>query len=260
MQEPTIIVIADYGTGDPAFTEVFLQLKSHIPHATIFPHSTPSFSTINTGFWIAQIALTPHLKNTYIFSNTAPRKHEKKAQISNSGEALLYAKLTNGFEIIAVNAGYNFSFVKPFIQDLYNVRTQNKGSQFRSRDFYPHAVAKLVLKDSSFLEQRVDISTLPDYPFPVIASIDGYGNIKTTLRASQLSYAPGQKLLVTIAGDIHEATFSDGVFNVEEGTLVCAPGSSGHQDPFIELFVRGASARNLFQNPLVESPITLVSA
>ena len=106
MTNPTIVIVADYGIGDPAFTEVALQLRSLIPNAHIIPQSTPPFSTLNTGFWIYQIALAKNLKNTYIFSNTAPRKEDKNAQKNNNGEKLMYTKLKNGFEIIAVNAKY----------------------------------------------------------------------------------------------------------------------------------------------------------
>ena len=140
MNNPTIFIIADYGIGDPAFSEVTLQLRSYIPNAYVIPHATPPFSTINTGFWIYQIALIKNLKNTYVFSNTAPRSHDKKAQKNNNGEKLIYAKLKNGFELLAINAGYTFSFIKPHIKELRQVDVQSNGSQFRSRDYFPKIV------------------------------------------------------------------------------------------------------------------------
>ncbi|MBI2622351.1 hypothetical protein HYW66_01820, partial [Candidatus Microgenomates bacterium] len=106
MKNATLIIISDYGIGDPAFTEVILQLKILLPNVFIYPQSTPAFSTLNTGFWISQIAQTPNLKNVYIYSNTAPRKDDKSAQKNNKGEKLMYARLNNGFEIMAVNSGY----------------------------------------------------------------------------------------------------------------------------------------------------------
>lgn len=252
MTNPNIVIIADYGIGDSAFSEVMLQLRSFIPNGYIIPQSTPPFSTLNTGFWIYQIALTPNLKNTYIFSNTAPRKESKNAQKNNGGEKLMYAKLKNGFEILAVNAKYVFSFVKPYIQDFRFVNVQNQGSQFRSRDYFPKAVAQMINKDKTFIDNKGSIESIPNAPKNLIASIDGYGNIKTTTKASQVKFNPGQTITIEIHAQKHLATYTDGVFNIKEGELAFAPGSSGHNDKFMEIFVRGGNAHRLFDNPNVE--------
>ncbi len=257
MQNPRIVVIADYGTGDPAFTEVVLQLGKLIPQATILPQSTPPFSTVNTGFWIYQLALTKDLKNTYIFSNTAPRKDDTNAQTNNKGEKLMYAKLTNGFEIMAVNAGFVFSFVKPYIAEFKQVEVANEGSQFRSRDFYPTAVAQMVAQNPVYQGQTCNLGDIPHVPQSVIASIDGYGNIKTTIRSSTIALTPGQHVQVAIGSHIQEAIYTDGVFNIAAGQLAFAPGSSGHDDKFMELFVRGKSAYKLFEGPSVEQEIKI---
>lgn len=252
MINPNIVIISDYGTGDPAFTEVTLQLRSLIPNAYIIHQSTPPFSTLNTGFWIYQIALTPNLKNTYIFSNTAPRREDKNAQKNNNGEKLMYAKLKNGFEIMAVNAKYTFSFVKPNIKEFRFVNVQNHGSQFRSRDYFPKAVAQMINKDKNFLGKKGNMRYIPDIPKNLISSIDGYGNIKTTTRTSQVKFKPGQTISIEIHKQKHLAIYTDGVFNVKEGELAFAPGSSGHDDKFMEIFVRGGSAYRLFDAPEAE--------
>jgi S-adenosylmethionine hydrolase len=256
--DKTLILLSDYGTGDPAFTEVMLRLRSLLPDAYLHPQSVPPFSTVNTGYWIYQIAMTKDLTNTFIFSNTAPRKEEKKAQENNKGEKMMYAKLKNGFEIMAINAGYAFSFVKPHIEAFHYANCANEGSQFRSRDIYPFAVAKMMQKDTSVVGEKEDVSIIPDYPRDVIASIDGYGNIKTTTRLSEVShFTPGQKLIVTLNHEKHVAIFTDGVFNIHEGELAFAPGSTGHDDKFMELFVRGSSAYHLFELPQVEDPFII---
>jgi len=254
----TIILICDYGSGDPAFTEVMLQLYKRNEEIHVSPLSTPAFSTLNTGFWIYQMALTPNLKDTYIYSNTAPRSESREAQVDNAGEKLMYAKLNNGFEIIGVNSLYNFSFVKPYLQDFFYVKTNNNGSQFRSRDYYPQTVSQMLSGDYSFLGDPASFESIPDYPRNVIASIDGYGNIKTTSRLSEMTYKPGQKLKISLNDQTHTATFTDGVFNIQEGSLALAPGSSGHKDKFMELFVRGQSAALLFHSPKVEQPFEII--
>jgi hypothetical protein len=252
MEPKHIVVIADYGVGDPAFTEVLLQLKKLLPTIDIIPQSTPPFSTLNTGFWIYQLAFTENITNTYIYSNTAPRKTDKNAQKNNKGEQLLYAKLTNGFEILAVNAGYVFSFVKPHIKEFYFANVENEGSQFRSRDKFPIGVYRMVTGDKQLLKEKADLGNIPEYPNNAIASIDGYGNMKTTTRLSQIQLKPGQRVTITLNNQKHIATYTDGFFNIKEGELAFAPGSSGHKDPFMEITLRGGSAYDLFGKPSVE--------
>ncbi len=253
----TLILIADYGVGDPAFSEVIIRLRSLLPEVYVYPQSTPPFSTVNTGFWIYQIALTQKVKNTYIFSNTAPRKDKKHAQKNNKGEVLMYAKLKNGFELVGINAGYNFSFIKPYIDKFHHVVVENEGSQFRSRDKYPQTVAKMILKDKSFIGNKEDTSIIPDAPKNVIASIDGYGNIKTSIRSSEIKFKPGQVLTLEMNRKKRVATYTDGTFNIHEGELAFAPGSSGHDDRFMEVFLRGGSASSLFDGPDIESEIKI---
>lgn len=257
MANPNIIVISDYGVGDPAFTEVILQLKTLLPDAYIIPQSAPAFSTINTGFWIYQIALTKNLTNTYIYSNTAPRKTDLNAQKNNGGEKLMRARLDNGFEIMAVNAGYIFSFVKPYIKDFHFVNVSNEGSQFRSRDNYPKSVFQMIQKDNSFIAEKADTRGIPDEPKNVIASVDGYGNIKTTVRKNDINYSPGEKLNVALNGKNETAIYTDGVFNIQDGEFAFAPGSSGHDNRFMELFVRGKSAFELFGKPNIEQKMEI---
>ncbi len=255
--DKTLILICDYGVGDPAFTEVVIRLRNLIPDAYIHTQSTPPFSTVNTGFWIFQVAMTQNLKNTYIFSNTAPRKDKKHAQKNNKGEILMYAKLKNGFELVGINAGYNFSFIKPFIKEFNHVVVENEGSQFRSRDKYPQAVAKMLKKDKSFIGEPEYVDIIPDAPENLIASIDGYGNIKTSIRSSKITFKPGEMLTIEIGGKKHVATYTDGTFNIVEGELAFAPGSSGHDDKFMEIFLRGGSAKKLFENPEVGTEINI---
>lgn len=255
--DKTLVLIADYGIGDPAFSEVIIRLRNLVPGLFIASQSTPPFSTVNTGFWIYQIALTPNIKNTFIFSNTAPRKDKKHAQKNNKGEILMYAKLKNGFEVMGINAGFNFSFIKPFISKFHHVAAENEGSQFRSRDKYPASVAKMVNGDQSFIGAAEDVNIIPDAPKSLIASIDGYGNVKTCIRNSEVKYKPGELLTIEVNRKKRVATYTDGTFNIHEGELAFAPGSSGHDDKFMEIFLRGGSASKFFDNPDVESEVKI---
>lgn len=246
-------LITDYGTGDPAFSEVMQKLYLLAPDIHIIPTSVPSFSTIATGFWTNQFAMVNPTPGMMIFTNTAPRKDNKEIRHKNEGEGLVYAELSNGVRVVGVNAGYCFSFVKPFLKSLHHVVVENKGSQFRSRDFYPEAVIGILEGKSEFIGEVIDPSTIPDIPSDRIAWADGYGNLKTTMRASAIKdWKPGQPIQITLHGLVRTAFFTDGTFSVREGELAFAPGSTGGEDKFMEIFLRGLSAWYEFGKPHVE--------
>ena len=66
------------------------------------------------------------------------------------------------------------------------------------------------------------------------------------------NYTSGQKVVIDLNGKRHEATFTDGSFNIHDGQVAFAPGSTGHDDKFMEIFFRGASAHDLFGRPRIE--------
>jgi hypothetical protein len=82
-----------------------------------------------------------------------------------------------------------------------------------------------------------------------VSYADGYGNLKTTLDRAALGVSSGTVVPVRIGTKDFDAAVSDGSFEVEEGELALAPGSSGwtgadgDETRFMELFLRGGSAR-----------------
>jgi len=254
-----IQLIADYGAGDPAFGEVIQKLHGLCPEAIVFPTSVPSFSTIATGFWTFQYAMMNSVPGLVIYTNTAPRKDNKGSRIENEGEHLAYARLQNGVKVIGVNAEHSFTFIKPHIKEFYAVKVANRGSQFRSRDFYPEAVIGIMKDEEKYIGEKLDSGRLYDVPPCRVAWIDGYGNMKTTVRQSDMKkYTSGQPLLVTIGGMKRTAWYSNGTFSVREGELAFAPGSSGEKkNPFMELFLRGLSAWKELGKPDIEAEFTI---
>ncbi|NJN86783.1 MAG: SAM-dependent chlorinase/fluorinase [Leptolyngbyaceae cyanobacterium SL_7_1] len=261
-----ISLIADYGTGDPAFAEVVQRLLMDLPAAHIQPLSVPPFSTLATGFWIAQLGLNPGPVDRLIYHNCAPRQDDPEARRDNEGEGLTYALLPNGVKVIGVNAGYTLSFIKYHAKVLRTVNVSRGGSQFRSRDVFPPAATKLMTEQAadSLLGEALDPAQIPDAPLDRIAWIDGYGNIKTTIPSHSIDLEPQTKIAIRIGGVISDAIYSDGSFRVPEGTLAFAPGSSGWTDPdgtavrLIELFLRGGSAWERFGKPKVNQQIVRV--
>ena len=251
-----IQLVADYGVGDPAFSEVIQRLKSHLPTVEVNPTSVPAFSTLATGFWIGQFGLQPQPENFIIYSNTAPRKDAKQERKANEGEKFVFAQLDNGCQIMAVNSGYCLSFVKNHIEQLCKVNIPNKGSQFRSRDFYPYAVTEVLKNNKKIIGEAMDLDLIPNLPNNKLAFVDGYGNLKTTIGKKEIDFKPGQKVKIFLNGVVRTAIYAQGNFEVKEGELAFAPGSSGEKDNhFLEIFLRGGSAYNLFEQPHVEKTI-----
>ena len=136
------------------------------------------------------------------------------------------------------------------------IKVKNKGSQFRSRDYWPQAAVGIITgKKNQFLGEEVSSKHIPAIPQNKILHIDYYGNIKTTTRASQAKFKPGEKLRLTINHISHTAIYANGNFAVKAGDLAFAPGSSGGNDPFMEIFLRSGNARLHFGKPMVESVI-----
>jgi len=184
-------VIADYGGGhstDHAFSEVlnhFYRFDTQHKIRVLSEHPVYAFSTIETGFWIAQETLHSQHKDLVLFSNTAPR-----GDILWEGEnrqAFVCGLLDNGIPVFAVNAGFNLSFVKDRLVGLWEVKTPNEGTQFRSRDYYPEATMAILNGDMNRIGKPVSIAEIHDYPRFMVGSVDGYGNLKTTIRRSDLS-------------------------------------------------------------------------
>lgn len=249
-----IHLIADYGVGDPAFTEVVQKLYGLSGEITVIPTSVNNFSTIATAFWTYQLSMVNPVPGMAIYSNTAPRKDTAAARLHNEGEGFTYARLKNGVEVMGVNSGYCFSLVKPEITDLRKVNVANKGSQFRSRDFFPEAVIGIINRESKWLGEKIDPQVIPDMPQNRVAWIDGYGNLKTTLRHSQVTETePGRPVTISLNGMKRTAFYTAGTFSVREGELAFAPGSNGGSDRFMEIFLRGLSAYVEFGRPAVES-------
>ena len=136
-----------------------------------------------------------------------------------------------------------------------------EGSQFRSRDLFPEAAADIALGRPGALGEEMDPTAIPGVPENRLAYVDGYGNLKTTIESGTHGIGPGGAVRVRIGGEELLATASGGSFEVGEGELAFAPGSSGWRGAsggetvWMELFLRGGSAWEEFGRPLLGSEI-----
>lgn len=235
-------IVMDYAPSGMEFGEIIQQTHRHLQNPQdvfIWPTSVPSLDTMAIGFATAQYALGQAKPGMVVYGNAAPRRDKDTAKLNNIDEGIKYAKLDNGVEVINVNSEYAFGFMKKHIVEFRDIDCPNSGSQFRSRDFFPEAVARIVNGDRSALTRELDINEIPDIPNNLVAWTDGFGNIKTTMRKSDIAnFNPGDKVQV-ILNDVNMiGVMSLGGFQVDRGVLAINAGSSGFDDPFIELFLR----------------------
>ena len=129
---------------------------------------------------------------------------------------------------------------------------------------FPQAAAAIALGLPRVLGDEIDTSAIPSPPSSVIAYVDGYGNLKTTIAYDAKKVQPGMQIRIRINECVQNATVSDGAFAVRHGELAFAPGSSGWSMPhggevrWIEIFLRGGNAWDLFERPLIGSALSIL--
>lgn len=253
----SVTVIADYGPlSDMAFAEVTQSLYTQLDgiDSRLKEYSIPPFDTVQTGFMLAQAAINSKLGENHIFYvNTAPRHDDEKPRADSAGEKLVYMKLHNGVRIVAVNSGHSLSFVKDAAIESKIVKIANEGSQFRSRDFYPTVVGAIAKGDESMLLDKTP--HIEDAPDDVIGFVDGYGNLKCTIDPAKIEAHTGKFVGVKIGGARHFVKIGKSIFDVPDGYLCMAKGSSGWTLPdgtkkeFTEIIRRSGNAFLDFRKP-----------
>lgn len=154
-------IIADYGHGDLAFAEVVQRIKSYLPDAEPVLTPVPAFSTLAAGFCVAQLGLNEAPAGTIVYHNVAPRTDVQEARRGNAGERLAFALLPTGVRVIGVNAGEAFAFVRDAAAELRWAAVAAEGSQFRSRDLFPQAAARIALGQPDALAEEFLTLTSP---------------------------------------------------------------------------------------------------
>lgn len=262
-QLSSIVLVTDYGTGDLAFLEVQQRLRKYFPGVPLDFLSVPPFATAALGFCLAQLALGDGLEGRAYYHNCAPRKDDVKSRADNDGEGLTYISLPNDIKVIGVNAGHSLSFLKHHALLIKEVNVPTHGSQFRSRDIFPEALAQLLKGDEQLLGADIPLDEIPDPPSNQLLWADGYGNLKLSVPLHSLNLKPGDEIYVRIGNSVNKAVFTDSSFAVPEGALAFSPGSSGWLEPnetspirWMELFLRGGSAWELCGRPSPGAPVS----
>lgn len=243
--QPTLVhIVCDYAAGGLEFGEIRTQLLRHLNQPTeVLVHDTsvPSLDTMAVGFVTAQYAFAEYPGKRVVYGNAAPRRTSTKAAENNKDHGIKYARLKNGVEVINVDSEFAFGFMKSEIVEFRNVDCPDSGSQFRSRDFFPERVARLVNGDRSILAEELSVDEIPEIPNNLVAWTDGFGNIKTTMRESDLQnlgIQSGESVQVVLNGVSMVGIVAVGGFSVDRGVLAINLGSSGYENPFVEFFLR----------------------
>ena len=117
--------VADYAPGDLAVSEVIDALCDELPcNFTVAFTSVNSFKTTETGFVVGQLAMKPRSQGAprrVMYVNCAPRQDMRDSRANNEGEGLVYGKLTNGVELVAVNSKFSLSVLKDHFVELYDL-------------------------------------------------------------------------------------------------------------------------------------------
>ncbi len=249
----TVQVVADYGpAGDVAWSEVAAGLRAEGDRVSaVSENPVPAFNTVATGYVIEQLARHGPDADRIVYGNTAPRTDDATPRDDNAGEPLTLGIPADGAPVAATDAGYAFSFVRNDLEALYALDIDDAGSQFRSRDQFPAAVTDIAEgRAEQWIAAERDVASIPAPPDSAVGYVDGYGNVKTTVRDSDVDLAPGTPVELAVDGDTVTARYVDGIFGVEPDEYAFAPGSWGGEDPYLEIVERGGDAAAALGDPV----------
>lgn len=242
-----LIIIADWALDSLSCCEVKIAVLGFLTEDNIGHISfiTSTSSTIHTSFLIEQTFLTVSRfglpEETVIFQNTDPRINNNFFSSNPWNGKLLLLKLKNGLWVFGPNAGYDFSLIKKEITQVFYYPNFEKGGQFRSRDLYARLAAHFIEEKEDELNlEEISLDAIPSLTGYYVAHIDNFGNIKTTIKKSDLKgkIEYKEKLKVKINNIIREVTYVEGLFKYQPNQLIIYPGSSGAiDDPYLEISV-----------------------
>ncbi len=286
---PVLKILTDYPRDDLAHDEVHQSLVTACVSRGIYPANidvgaVPGMDTIVAGFKTAQLVFNSKLGYGHIFhTNCAPRKNI--VSIKSQGEKIVLGITSQGVVALMVNSGYSiapfFEAVKAGEMMFFQTSVPDSGSQFRSRDFFPDAMADLtlhlatrfaalgedkinqllkarafreILDGFSYLGAELDLDSFPHLPEATVYYVDSFGNIKLNYKHKALlaQHAVGTKLVVAIGNTVVDAIVGDVGFSMGEGVIAVTAGSSGwsvgtgEKAMFAEIFLRGGRAEAQF--------------
>ena len=260
---------------------ILTTLTAHPAPQTDY-HDIPSQDWRAGAFDLAQITRdSVRGVGNVVFLNCAPRRKERGEKVDNEGEGVYIGMLRNGTVISAVSED-SFSLFRDLIEEgdleIYHAGVQIKGSQFRSRDYFPW-LSQLIANnlqgntedwkaDLSVNQRRVfleklnfvrtdevlSVEHITDFKEePCVLRADCHGNLKLSLRRADveaLDLPLNEPLHIEIGGEEKIAVLKEGMFDPNNHSPVgLAFGSAGDwhdskEGKFLELALMGESLRD----------------
>lgn len=244
MTRTIIHLVADYGPyGDLAWNEVESVLYREGPeNLQVIPTVVPKFNVTAASFAAYQLAQRvphTHAARIIVFVNVDARTHTRARITNGDGEPLFVGIMGNNVRIIG--AGLATFMVAQQCNEFSSMekihiapRNGVLPGQFRSRDIFAPIVATIARGDDVTVK-AITHEGIPSL-LPCVLAIDGYGNIKTSLRRNDVR---GKRVTIALNKKKFEVRVAKGLFDILPGELGIYPGSSGTEDdPFFEIAVR----------------------
>jgi hypothetical protein len=233
-------LVADYGPGDLAYSELVQRLALTVPDAVVHHTRVASGDTVAAGFCVAQLALTVGPPDRVVAHDVGAR----------SGERLCGGRTRDGAWIVGQNAGWSWSFVIDELPSLCHLDVSDglvlAITHVTRR--HPHAITDPVPRDA-----------VPPVPDRTVAYVDAAGNVMTTI--AEAPVAAGVRIQVRI-GQVSARAVVRASRAVPDGELALATAASwprrrGGNRSFVELVLGGGSAAERFALPAPGAPVSL---
>lgn len=277
MKNVHLILVTDCGGSDQGRYEIAARRSfyPHQPQITFF--GTHSMNTLHAGFTATAHALStidhfgPLQEGEVIgiLDNAAPRhgtENGKKLRGNSrkaEGEEIYALLLDSGVWVVGPNAGLNFYFLQPRVRESYLVTdTSGMTTPFRSMEVMIPALATAlkVREHENILLTEKPLEVSKPKPGLYVADWDEHGNLYVVAIGIKDGWQPplGESRVFHIGDKLSMLRHVDGIFAGRTGEATLTTGSLKLNGlPVYYIVVVGASARAVFDNPVVGAEVTI---
>lgn len=253
------------------------RLRQEVRYGAYFAGSSVVFAgaanDVEAAFLVADALDALDGSPGVIAANVAPRNGAAKKHANGTpfgvvkvGETFVFASIDGATLRVLNKLLPGLSLQVYNLPDVVQHLTQDEvlqqhivQTQFRSFEFLPR-VAKVVALDGKSLPG--DIISLADHcgedNICVVALVDCFGNLKTTLLPEDVGFEPGRVVELKVGGSTHHIACFARLKDIPDGQIGLTIGSSGYgRHRFLEIMCQGGSASQQL-NAKVGTPVHLV--
>jgi hypothetical protein len=248
-------LVTDYGPGDLAFAEVVQRAMLAVPDAVLLSTRVAPFDTLAAGFCVGELLLCQGPPGRVVVHDVAPRENDATGA-ANDGRRFCAGHTVAGAVALGPNAGWSWSFTVDELSALHYLDVPKGESRLESRELIVTALAHVAAGHPHAVREVVPRSAIPPLPGRVVAYVDCFGNMKTTITQPPVPH--GDRVLVRIGDVSATALVADGSTPAAEGELTLTREPVGSR--YLELSMPGGSAAERFATPAAGTPIALAPA